>query len=456
MKTLYFGVLAMKEDKVMLQKTGRALMLGLMLITLLVILSPYNVSSEVQGGGITTLISLADDESQGNEGSFSSAINGDGRYLLFTSKATNLVGGDTNNTKDVFLRDRDLGTTIRISIASNSAEANLQSYAMALSADGRIAAFESDASNLVANDTNNQRDIFIRDINSGLTERVSLSASGTQLMGRMEFNDMSTDGRYVVFTSNDASVVPNDTNGSEDVFVHDRITDTTSRVSVDASGTQGNSWSSEGSISDDGRYIAFNSGASNLVPDDTNANGDVFIRDMLTGAVSRVLFNGIQLEGGTYWPRISGNGQFVVYHSWDDLVSNDRNEETDIYLYDRQNGSTELVSVGGNQAGSGYYPAISADGQTIAFLSSSSSLVACDSNRHCGISGNESCPDMFLRDRVRGQTYILSLSDLGKQAYYGVDTFYDYYSIVDSISDDGKFVVFHSSTGLTATDSNGY
>ena len=148
-----------------------------------------------------------------------------------------------------------------------------QSAVASISADGRYVAFISDASNLVPGDTNGVTDIFVYDRQTGTIERVSVAADGTQGNGGSCQPSISADGRYVAFSSYASNLVPGDTNGISDVFVYDRQTDTIERVSVAADGTQGNSYSWQpASISADGRYVAFSSFASNLVPGDTNGN----------------------------------------------------------------------------------------------------------------------------------------------------------------------------------------
>ena len=239
--------------------------------------------------GETTRLSVASDGSEGNGSSALPAISADGRYVAFESLARNLVSDDTNNFADIFVHDRQTGETTRASVASDGAEANHASLAPGISADGRYVAFWSSASNLVPDDTNDTADIFVRDRHTGETTRVSVSSDGTEANGFSAFiPTISADGRYVAFQSSATNLVSGDTNNFADIFVHDRQTGETTRASVAGDGTEGNNSSDYPSISADGRYVAFHSSASNLVPDDTNDTADIFVHDRQTGETTRV------------------------------------------------------------------------------------------------------------------------------------------------------------------------
>ena len=202
------------------------------------------------------------------------AISADGRFVAFSSDASNLVAGDTNGRGDIFVRDRLTGTTERLSLASDGTQANRLT---SISADGRFVTFSSSASNLVAGDTNRQADVFVHDRLTSTTERVSVASDGTQANGDSSFPSISADGRFVTFVSRASTLVAGDTNSRDDVFVHDRQTGTTERVSVASDGTQGNRNSRFSSISADGRFVKFDSAASNLVAGDTNFTYDIFV-----------------------------------------------------------------------------------------------------------------------------------------------------------------------------------
>mgnify|MGYP000728182821 CR=1 FL=1 len=241
--------------------------------------------------GITTRVSVDSAGVQGNASSGDynhSTLSADGRYVAFESSATNLVLGDTNGTSDVFVHDRQTGTISRVSINNAGGQANGAASRPTLSADGRFVAFDSAASNLVPNDTNNVADLSVHDRITGSTTRVSVNSAGEQCNRASVFASLSADGRYVAFESEASDLVPNDTNGSLDIFVHDRLTGSTARVSVNSADGQGNSDSYYSTLSADSRYIAFYSLASNLVPGDTNDEGDIFVCDRLTGSTTRV------------------------------------------------------------------------------------------------------------------------------------------------------------------------
>ena len=200
---------------------------------------------------------------KGNSDSFEPTISANSRYVAFTSLSNNLVSDDTNETADIFVYDRNSGITERVSIASDGSQADAGSYKPSISADGRYVAFIADASNLVDDDTNNEKDVFVHDRVTGSTELVSIDSDGSQGNFDSDQVAISADGRYVAFTSLSDNLVLNDTNMKADVFVHDRDRGITERISVSSSGSQGDGY--HPAISDDGRYVAFASGSNNLV-----------------------------------------------------------------------------------------------------------------------------------------------------------------------------------------------
>jgi Tol biopolymer transport system component len=274
---------------------------------------------------ITTRVSVASDGTQqdtSESGYHTPDISADGRYVVFASLATNLVSNDTNNARDVFMHDRQTGETVRVSVASGYVQSNAYSFSLSISADGRYIAFASDATNLVVGDTNNQADVFVHDRQTGETVRVSIASDGTQGNGFSAFSDISSDGQYVIFASDADNLVVGDTNNARDVFIHNRQTGQTSRVSVASDGTQGNdlsSYQTRPSISGDGRYVVFVSLAYNLVPGDTNDTSDIFVKDTQTGQISRVSvgLNNTESDGGSFIvaANISQDGRFVTYES---------------------------------------------------------------------------------------------------------------------------------------------
>ncbi len=356
----------------------------------------YDVFVRDLRAGTTERVSVDSGEAEGNGASGDgSALSADGRYVAFYSFASNLTTPDTNGVHDVFVRDRVDGTTECVSLDSFGVPGNGSSVACSLSADGRFVAFLSAASNLVALDTNGVQDVFVRDRLSGTTARVSVDSSGVQGNGHAVQVRISADGRHVAFTSLASNHVPSDTNGVPDVFVHDRVTGVTERVSVSSTGAQASGEAAEGAPSADGRYVAFYSSAANLVALDTNGVGDIFVRDRLTGTTARVSIDSSGGQAGAFssWPTISNDGRCVAFESLaDDLVSGDTNGTWDVFVHDRASGATTRASLGrfGDEAaGPCRNPVISAAGHLVAF-SSTAGLVPMDSN---------ALEDVFVRRR---------------------------------------------------------
>jgi len=264
-----------------------------------------------------------------------------------------------------------------------------------VSADGRFVAFNSSASNLVAADRNGVGDVFVRDRLAGTIERVSVSSAGTEADRTSSQPAVSADGRYVAFSSNATNLVDGDTNRMPDVFVRDRLTGVTERVSVASDGHQ-TEWlgSAAPSISANGRFVAFESNASDLVPDDRNRRadsgtaGDVFVRDRITGTTERVSLSdasGAEARGVSSGPSISRDGRFVAFSSdASNLVQADTNAAFDAFVRDRATGATERVSVDGaglQADGPSVAGPISADGDVVAFSSGARNLVGADDPR---------------------------------------------------------------------------
>src|SRR5947199_357915 len=272
---------------------------------------------------------------QGNASSFRAGRSQAGQVAAFSSDASNLVKKDTNGVLDYFVLDRGTGTVERVSVGSSGAQADRSSPGDALTSDGRFAGFSSAASNLVPGDTNGLGDIFIRDRQMGTTERVSVSSLGAEANADSFDASVSADGRFVAFESAASNLVTGDTNGVSDDFVRDRQTGVTERVSVSSVGTEGNAGSLGSTISADGRFVAFGSSASNLVSDDTNGEPDVFVRDRLNGTTSRVSLttSGGQATGPSFLPQISADGLVIGFHSdAADLVPGDTNAVRDTFL----------------------------------------------------------------------------------------------------------------------------
>jgi Tol biopolymer transport system component len=232
-------------------------------------------------------------------------------------------------------------------------QGNAESTNSSISADGRLVAFDSAASNLVPGDTNGRPDAFVHDRATGTTSCVSVDSDRVPRGGAGP--SISADGRFVAFWSFSPDLVHGDRNGTFDVFVHDRATGVTSLVSVDSSGVQGNGSSGGASISVDGRFVAFSSRASNLVLEDTNGWQDVFVHDRASGTVTRVSVGSAGMEGDheSHSPSISADGGFVAFESAaSDLVSGDSNRTEDAFVHDRALVRVErVVPANGSEAG---------------------------------------------------------------------------------------------------------
>ena len=275
--------------------------------------------------GVTARVSEDELGTRAKRDSKFPAVSDDGRYVAFASTGDNLVAVDSNVASDIFVRDRQTGSITRVSVDSLGGEGNSNSFSPSISSDGRYVVFSSDASNLVPDDTNNFTDTFVHDRMTGQTTRVSVSSTGGEgdtasgsLLGW--HSDISADGRFVVFSSNATNLVSDDTNFSSDIFVRDRETGNTTRISVDSGGNQSDGASYFPVISADGRFIAFSSDGTNLVVGDQNVFSDVFIHDRNTGVTKRISVDSSGAEGngpsGAIGPlTMSADGQLVAFES---------------------------------------------------------------------------------------------------------------------------------------------
>lgn len=377
----------------------------------------------------------------------SMAISADGRYVVFASAATNLVPNDNNGQNDIFLRDRLLGTTVRVNVGPGGVEANQVSANPTISRDGRYIAYESAATNLVSTATNGVYHIFRYDTLAKTTAHVSRSTAGTQGNGSSTYAAISNDGRFIAFKSLATNLVSGDTNARSDVFRRDVTSNITIRVSVTNAGAQGNQTETREQgpdISGDGRYVLFRSNATNLVSGDTNTFHDLFVRDV-TGATTKrvsVTNSGAQANSPSYMGRISNDGRYVVFSSLaTNLVTGDTNIAEDVFVRDRTANTTTRVSVSssGAQTPTGelgsYKPSISDDGRYVVFTSYAGNLVANDTN---------GTADTFMRDRTANTTERVSIGNEGQQG--------DDYQNQGVISGNGLFVGFASASSNLVVD----
>jgi len=349
--------------------------------------------------GTTSRVSLDSSGTQADGDSFSPSISTDGRFVAFSSVAGNLVPNDKNGSSDIFVHDRLNEITERVSVDSSGAEGNGSSgQRSSVTGDGRIIAFESYASNLVEDDRNFDRDVFVHDCLTGITELVSIDASGQAAAGPSQQPSVSADGQFVAFTSKAPDLVSQDLNGLEDVFVHDRVLRVTERASVDSSGGEGNGYSMSVALSADAACVAFSSRANNLVPGDTNGAEDVFvhIRSLKTTERVSVSSGGVQADAHCYLPSISADSIILVFFSGStNLVDNDTNGQEDVFFHDRSVGVTVRASVstsGAQAKWGGRTPVVSANGLVISFHSPSPDLVPDDTNEREDIFVHEICP----------------------------------------------------------------
>lgn len=314
------------------------------------------------------------------------AISAGGGFVAFVSPNP-LVSEDVNSQFDVFVRNLQANETVLVSLSTNGVQADGFSFLPSVSSDGNVVAFESSATTLVPGDTNAAQDVFVRDRQASVTVRASVSSNGDEGNSASEFADVSDDGRYVVFVSSASNLVPDDTNGSLDVFVRDMQAGVTELASLSTGGLHANASSELSSISGDGRRVVFRSTATNLVPGVSGLQ--IYLRDLQTGVTSLVSRStaGTAANGGCIDGRIAGNGLFAVFaSSATNLVPGDTNGYDDVFVRDLQAGITRrvsLTSAGGQLPFQENYweQSISADGRHVVFYSSQPGYVPGDTNQ---------------------------------------------------------------------------
>lgn len=398
--------------------------------------APYVVYLET-----THRASVSQTESPGNADSGGGSISGDGNLVAFQSDATNLVPGDTNGATDIFVRNRASGWTNRDSVSAAGAQANGRSFFARITPNGRWVVFVSTASNLVPDDTNGKSDVFVRDRWSGAVERVSLSSAGAQANSDSDLPNITPDGRWVVFQSSASDLVPGDTNGVGDIFLRDRQTGQTTRLSVNTAGQQANGPSYGPSVSNSGLAIAFSSDATNLdINPDANNARDVFLRNLYektTAMVSRDNL-GNQFYNPSQSARISGNGRYVMF------TNVDNGSLGSVYLLDRAYGYLTPIDPDAKGLNGDSLPllgvGLSTDGRYILLNSTAQGLVRGDNN---------GATDAFLYDRTLDDCRRVSLGvaclPCNRDAYGG------------SISPDGRWVTFTTpSPDLVESDNDGF
>jgi Tol biopolymer transport system component len=339
--------------------------------------------------GQTTLVSVGDG-GQANGDSSNARISADGGFVVFTSLATNLVAADTNGAADVFVRDLEAGQTVRVSVSGSGEQGNGPSGEAPsdISADGGVVSFSSAASNLVAGDTNRIRDVFVAVRATGAVERVSVAGDGSEAAaGASDASAISADGRFVAFASTAPNLVTDDTNLAADVFVHDRQTGSTVRASISAAGGQAANSSSlrPGGLSADGRAVAFETAAP-LAAGDTGGS-DVYLRDLSASTTERISVNsaGMGANASAGAPAISADGRYVAFESSaTNLDPADTGFDQDVFVRDRVDGATRLISTSGSAIQISQTAAISGDARFVGFASTASDLAVGDSPQGFG------------------------------------------------------------------------
>ena len=402
--------------------------------------------------GFTELVSRSTVGTQGDNDSQSPSISSDGRFVAFASFAENLVPDDTNLAPDIFVRDRLLGTTERVSVSSAGRQGNGASGLIdlmggpSISGDGRFVAFSSEASNLVRGDRNLNPDVFVHDRLTGETTRVTVATGGAEANAGGTEAAISRDGRIVAFLSNADNIVP-DGNFTADVFVHDRQTGVTERISQAPDGSDANGQSLFAPrLSSDGRFVYYSSFASNLVVDDPD-NGDVdaYLFDRQTQTTTAITSNRpssgvIQhgIAGG-----ISGDGNFLTFTTQDNsfITPDTNNFFDDAWLVDRSTGESFLV--GRNDAGaqgddSTFAGGVSDDGRFVALVSRSTNFGGPANFRE----------NVYLRDRTAGTTRLVSVASDGTEG--------DLDSIEPAMTPDAQVIAFASRSSTFVAETQGF
>lgn len=385
----------------------------------------------------TELISRNARGAVGSDMSHTATISNDGRRVAFISEAVNLVQPDTNgHLDDVFVFDRATRKTTIASVSSQGVQGNDICWTARISGDGQSVAFVSRSTNLVPGDASAWDYVFVRDLVHGATVRASIDRDGQPMAA--ELGAISTTGRFVVFTGYAAGKSPN-------VYLRDLKAGITRLVGVGLGGRTADGWSSAVSVSANGRYVLFDSSATNLVSGDTNRRGDVFVRDMFA---RKTIFVSVGLDGavvdsGSSGAGISENGRYVAFSSAADNIVPTTVDGPQLYVRDLDTATTSLASIGsdGQPVSSVAFAAISGDGRTVAFDTVAAGVVAGDTN---GVL------DVFVRDLQPGVTERISVSASGAQA--GATSMFYYNGV---LSRDGGVVAFTSAaTNLVPADPN--
>jgi Tol biopolymer transport system component len=424
----------------------------------------YDIVVRDLTGGTVELISARDATlptltPNGPSTLFNFSVSTNGSYVAFASEADNLVSGDTNSLRDIFRCDLVHGTNVLVSVATNGASADGISSEAAISGDGRYVVFTSAADNLVAGDSNGARDVFVRDLVAGTTALVSVNSAGTGPGNGASYSpQISADGRYVFFHSL-AQNLTFPPSGYENLFVRDLQRSTNYALTFTTSSIY---TTPVGAMTPDGRFIAYctdktsfnlcvwSTLSTTLVYSNTpggqvdlavspngnriayrlTASGALFVIDRVTATTWSIG------AANSVHSHFSGDGRFLVYAA----PSSKTNQ---VYLYDLQYSTNYLVSHAYNSTAGAYgvsdWPEISSDGRFVAYRSAAPNIVPGDTN---GV------PDIFLYDRLNATTTLMSVNQYGTAAGSGR-------SGQPVLSGDGRMLVFLSwASDMVAQDFN--
>lgn len=427
--------------------TARVRLHGI-LVVLLSALAIVAVGSSSPGETLRVSLSSAPANAQGTDDSSDPSISANGRYAAFASAASNLAAGDTNGVRDVFVRDRQTDTTTRVSVSTGGTQGNNDSFEPEISADGSAVVFTSRGSNLVAGDTNGVADVFAHDMITGTTSRVDRTFSGGETNFASLAPAVSGDGRYVAYSSSANNIFPGDSNAGADILVFDRTTSTTQLASISTSSSPSGfgEENNNPAISGNGRYVAFESGSSTFDPADTNGKRDIYLRDLVSSTTTRISrpTGGGLADGNSFNAKVSGNSGWVVYSSdATNLVAGDTNNARDAFITSTSTLATDLVSKStGGAIGNGASdaPSVNTDGTYVTYDSAASNLVSGDTNN---------VADIFVVNRATATTTRESLSNDGLQSTTA--------SSKPDLTGDGQNVIFQSfASDLVAGDTNNH
>jgi Tol biopolymer transport system component len=410
---------------------------------ILVLALPVSLSASV-GGHSVRAVSASTGSVLADETCHHPSITADGSKVAFRSTAENLVPGDTNGVEDIFIKDIDTGSIIMASSTSDGEPADGASQEPAISADGNFITFVSVATNLAPGASGGSMQAFVKNLLTGEVMLASASSQGVEGDDSSEKTVISADGRFVAFSSNASNLVPGDTNGTLDVFLRDIASGSLIRVSEGPQGQEGNGPSGYNygpSISADGRYVAFGSGASDLLPSDPDDVQDIFVKDVQSGdlKLASVTQEGVKGNDLSLGPSISANGDRVVFRTFATNFSPvDGQRQSDVYLKDLANGSLTLVSTDEN----GNRIDMGGYDQSIAGDGMSAAFVVNTSTLGIPVPRDS----VYRKDFSDGSLDLVSAESSGTPGNGG--------SISPSLSSDGLSIAYESqSTNLTGSGS---